>query len=166
MAGVCKIEITESETELKKRLGQEKTGSGKERLQLLYLLKTKQAKTVTEAAEMLGRNRVTVQDWLAKYRQGGLEKLLAKKVVSGRPRKIPLWAEKALEKRLQSNEGFNSYGEICQWLAEKLGIVANYKTVHQLVHYKLKATPKIARPKSREQSESRLDNFKKKLQIT
>jgi len=46
----------------------------------LYLLKTKKAKTVTEAAEMLGRNRVTVQDWLGKYRQGGLEKLLSKKV--------------------------------------------------------------------------------------
>ncbi|CCI35521.1 helix-turn-helix domain-containing protein [Microcystis aeruginosa] len=30
---------------------------------------------MTEAAEMIGRNRVTVQDWLGKYRQGGLEKL-------------------------------------------------------------------------------------------
>jgi predicted ArsR family transcriptional regulator len=53
MAGVYKIEISESEA-----------GSGKERIQVLYLLKTKKAKTVTEAAEMLGRNRVTVQDWL------------------------------------------------------------------------------------------------------
>ena len=165
MAGVCKIEITESETELKKRLSQEKTGSGKERLQLLYLLKTNKARTVTEAAGLLGRNRVTVQDWLAKYRQGGLEKLLAKKVGSGRPRKIPLWAEKALEKRLHSNQGFNSYGEICQWLSEDLG-VANYKTVHQLVFYKLKASPKIARPKSKEQSEERLESFKKTLQKT
>lgn len=32
MAGVCQIEITETETEFKKRLSQEKTGSGKERL--------------------------------------------------------------------------------------------------------------------------------------
>lgn len=124
----------------------------------MYLLKTKKAKTADEAAEMLGRNRVTVQDWLAKYRQGGLEKLLAKKVSSGRSRKISLWAEKALEKRLQSNEGFKSYGEICQWLAEELGIVVNYKTVHQLVHYKLKAAPKVAKPKSREQSGYGLDD--------
>jgi len=166
MAGVCKIEITESETELKKRLSQEKTGSGKERLQLLYLLKTKKARTVTEAAQLLGRNRVTVQDWLAKYRQGGLEKFLEKKVGGGRPRKIPLWAEKALEKKLHSNQGFNSYGEICQWLSEDLGVVANYKTVHQLVFYKLKASPKIARPKSKEQSEERLESFKKTLQKT
>jgi transposase len=52
----------------------------------LYLLKTKKAKTVTEAAEMLGRNRVTVEDWLGKYLQGGIEKLLSKKVSIGRPR--------------------------------------------------------------------------------
>ena len=38
MAGVCKIEIAETEEELKKLLSQHKTGSGKERLQLLYLL--------------------------------------------------------------------------------------------------------------------------------
>ena len=101
MAGVYKIEISESEAELKELLRQEKTGSGKERIQALYLLKTKKAKTVTEAAEMLGRNRVTVQDWLGKYRQGGLEKLLSKKVSTGRPRKVPQWAEKALEKRLK-----------------------------------------------------------------
>ena len=114
MAGVYKIEISESEAELKELLRQEKTGSGKERIQVLYLLKTKKAKTVTEAAEMLGRNRVTVQDWLGKYRQGGLEKLLSKKVSTGRPRKVPQWAEKALEKRLKEEEGFDSQVEICK----------------------------------------------------
>lgn len=161
MAGVYHIEIKESEEELKKLLRREKTGRGKERLQVLYLLKNKKAKTVKEAAELLGRNRVTVQDWLAKYRQGGLEKYLGKKVSTGRPRKIPQWAEKALEERLKSPERMNSYGEICQWLGEKLGIVAKYKTVHKLVYYKIKAAPKIARPQSREHSKERLDNFKK-----
>lgn len=161
MAGVSKIKISESEAELKELLRQEKTGSGKERIQVLYLLKTKKAKTVTEAAEMLGRNRVTVQDWLGKYRQGGLENLLSKKVSTGRPRKVPQWAEKALEKRLKENQGFDSYGEICEWLEKKIGIQAKYKTVHKLVYYRLKASPKIARPKSLEQSEKRLESFKK-----
>jgi transposase len=161
MAGVSKIEIRESEAELKELLGQEKTGSGKERIQVLYLLKTKKAKTVTEAAEIIGRNRVTVQDWLGKYHQGGLEKLLSKKVGTGRPRKVPQWAEKALEKRLKENQGFDSQVEICEWLEKKIGIEAKYKTVHKLVYYKLKASPKIARPKSLEQSEERLECFQK-----
>lgn len=116
---------------------------------------------MTETAKMLGRNRVTLQDWLTKYRQGGLDKLLSKKVSTGRKRKIPHWAEKALENRLKLEEGFNSYGEICQWLESNMGIVANYKTVHGLVYYRLKASPKIARSNSAEQSKERLDNFKK-----
>lgn len=161
MAGVSKIEISESEAELKELLRQEKTGSGKERIQVLYLLKTKKAKTVTEAAETIGRNRVTVQDWLGKYRQGGMGEILSKQVSTGRPRQVPQWAEKALEKRLKENQGFDSYGEICEWLEQKIGREAKYKTVHKLVYYKLKASPKIARPKSLEQSEERLDNFKK-----
>ena len=33
---------------------------------------------------------------------------------------------------------------------------------HKLVYYRLKASPKIARPKSLEQSEERLEDFKKK----
>ena len=114
MAVVYKIEISESEAELKELLRKEKTGSGKERIQVLYLLKTKKAKTVTEAAEMLGRNRVTVQDWLGQYRQGGFEKLLSKKVITGRPRKVPQWAEKALKTRLKEKEGFDNYEEICE----------------------------------------------------
>ncbi|MES1026469.1 helix-turn-helix domain-containing protein [Gloeocapsa sp. BRSZ] len=69
-------------------------------MQLLYLLKTSQAKTVQPAAKILSRNRVTVQEWLQRYRKGGLDQLLRQNKSSGRPRSIPKWAEKALEKRL------------------------------------------------------------------
>jgi transposase len=163
MVGVYKLDILESEAELHELLRQQKTVSGKERVQVLYALKTKKIKTVLEVAELIGRNRGTVQEWLAKYRSGGLEELLLKKVGGGRKRKIPQWAEKALEKKLENHEGMNSYGEICQWLEAKLGIKANYKTVHKLVYYRLKASPKVARPKSLEQSEVRLETFKKTL---
>lgn len=50
MAGVYKLDIQESENDLKQLLRQQKTASGKERIQLLYLLKTGQAKTVQAAA--------------------------------------------------------------------------------------------------------------------
>lgn len=161
MAGVYKLHIAESEADLKQLLKKQKIASGKERVQLLYLLKTQKANTVTQAAELIGRNRVTLQEWLAKYRQGGLLELLSHKARTGRPRTIPHWAEKALEKKLQENVGMNSYGEICQWLEEKLGIEAQYKTVHKLVYYRLKASPKVARPQSLEQSEEKLKAFKK-----
>ena len=71
MAGIYKLEIQESEADLKQLLREQKVAFAKERVQLLYLLKTRQAKTVQQAAKMVGRNRVTVQEWLQRYRQGG-----------------------------------------------------------------------------------------------
>ncbi len=68
MVGVCKIKIEESEDELRKLLRQQKTASGKEQVQLLYLLKSEQVESVTEAARVMGRNRVTLERWLGKYR--------------------------------------------------------------------------------------------------
>lgn len=161
MAGVYKLEIAESEAELRTLLRKQKTALGKERVQLLYLLKSKQAKTIQAAAQMLGRHRVTIQEWLRHYREGGLEAMLNKKPKSGRPRKIPQWAEKALNKRLQEPESFKNYGEITKWLEEELGISANYKTVHQLVHYRLKASLKVARPESVNQISEKVEDFKK-----
>ena len=46
MSGVVKIDIIESVEVLKTLLAAQKTASGKERVQALYLLKTKQVETV------------------------------------------------------------------------------------------------------------------------
>jgi transposase len=161
MAGVYKLEIQESETDLKQLLKQQKSASAKERVQLLYLFKTKQAKTVQAAASLLGRNRVTLQEWMGLYRKGGIEQLLKRHPPSGRPRAIPGWAERALETQLQQPEGFDSYGEICQWLKTNLGITAKYTTVYKHVHDRLGASPKVARPQSQLQSEVAKQAYKK-----
>jgi transposase len=163
MAGVYKLDITESEQDLKSLLRNQKTASAKERMQLLYLLKSGQAKTVDCAACLLGRHRVTVQKWLKLYRNGGLAGLLERKSPPGRKHSISDWAQNALSKRLEQPEGFNSYGEICQWLETQLGISAPYKTVHQLVHYRLGASPKVARPQSVDNTDERVETYKKTL---
>lgn len=161
MAGIYKLEILERQEDLKQMLKQQKTAFAKERIQLLYLLKTKQAKTVQEAAALLGRNRVTLQEWLRCYREGGLVRLLEKKKPSGRPRSIPRWAEIALEKRLQQAQGFSGYQAITDWLKSELGICAAYKTVHKLVYYRLQSSPKVPRPVSNQQPQERMEAYKK-----
>lgn len=163
MAGIYKLEIRESAEDLKQLLRQQKVVSSKERIQLLYLLKTEQAKTVQDAGRLLGRHRVTLQQWLRRYRERGLDGLLERKTRSGRPRAIPQWAEVALQKRLRSRQGFDGYQEICDWLKTQLGIEGKYKTVHQLVHYRLQSSPKIPRPVSMEQSSERMEAYKKTL---
>lgn len=161
MTGVYRLEIKESLDELKRLLRVQTTGADKERVQWLYLLKSEQAKTMEQVAQMLGRHRVTVQKWAKKYREGGLEELLNQKPRTGRPTQLPHWAEKALEKRLQQEDGFNTYHEIGEWLEENLGITATYKTVHHWVHYRLKAAPKVVRPQSSKQDKERLETYKK-----
>lgn len=163
MAGVYKITISESEAELKKLLITQKTGVNKERIQLLYLLKTEQVATVTAAAKIIGRNRVTAQDWMSKYRAGGIKRLLARKTSSGRPKIVPNWAEKTLAKQLEENKGFNSYQEIQEWLSINLGMEVKYKTLYKLVHDRLKASPKVARPVSKLQSSAQKEAYKKTL---
>jgi transposase len=85
MSGIVKIEISESVEVLKNLLAAQKTAFGKERVQALYLLKTKQVETVQHLAAILGRNRVTVQRWLRSYRSGGLSQLLSQHKSPGRP---------------------------------------------------------------------------------
>ena len=46
MSGVCKVEISESAEALKQLLRGQKSASDQERVQLLYLLKSEQAKSV------------------------------------------------------------------------------------------------------------------------
>lgn len=163
MSGVCKVDITESSKTLKTLLAQQKTASGKERVQALYLLKTKQVETVQHLAVVMGRDRITVQRWLRLYRQGGLNALLEVKQSKGRPKIIPDWAIEQLQQELKVPEGFESYGEVQTWLKAVLGIEANYSVVYKLVRYKLQAKLKVPRPCSWEQDPKAIETFKKKL---
>lgn len=56
-----KLKIKESEEELYKMLSEQKTASGKERVQALYLLKSKQVKSIAELFKILARKRITLQ---------------------------------------------------------------------------------------------------------
>jgi len=54
----------------------------------------------------------------------------------------------------------SSYEEVRLWLAAELGIQVKYDVVHNLVHEKLKADKKVARPKAESKSQA-VENFKK-----
>jgi hypothetical protein len=101
------------------------------------------------------------------YREGGVEAMLKIKKSPGGVRVIPGWAEAALAKRLQEPEhGFASYGAVQQWLAETLGVEAEYHAVYQMTRYRLKAKLKVARPQNSKQDSEQRETFKKNLQTT
>ena len=118
-------------------------------------------------AQAVGKHRNTVQTWLSMYRDGGLEAMLEVKKSRGRVRVIPQWAEEALGKRLQEpNHGFQSYGAVQQWLAQTLGVEAQYHAVYQMTHYRLQAKLKVARPQNCRQDLQQREAFKQTLQTT
>lgn len=133
MVGVTSIVVKESLDELVQQLQNVEKPTDKERLQVLYWLKQENSPSIGAIAKALGKHRNTVGRWLWQYRAGGINAMLERKLATGGARKIPQWAETALAKRLQDpNHGFAGYGAIQQWLAEELGIEAQYHAVYQM----------------------------------
>ncbi len=135
MSGVLKIEIIESEESLKKLLISQTIGKKRERIQILYLIKTHQAETVGHLATLTGRHRVTISSWLSQYRKGGLDSLLEIGKSPGRTPLILTEVKERLNQELLDPEGFDSYQEIQQWLWSIHDVEASYWTVHKTVRY-------------------------------
>ncbi|MBW4628526.1 MAG: helix-turn-helix domain-containing protein [Brasilonema octagenarum HA4186-MV1] len=71
------------------------------------MFKTGQLKTIKDIAVAIGSHRVTVQNWLHKYRQAGILRLLEVRHGGGRQKIIPPEAIAVLEERLKDPK--NSY---------------------------------------------------------
>ena len=161
MSRPFKIEIAESEEELKKRLQTADEGTHKEKLLLLWWLKSGQVHEQQEIGKRLAKDTSTVTRWLQKYRSGGLDELLEMKKAPGAKRKIHDVALAALEEELKTGKGFSSYGAIVEWLKLKHGLDIEYGTVYAWVRYRLGAKLKVPRPQSHKQDEKLVSEFKK-----
>lgn len=161
MARPFKLEISESVEYLSKSLKKARTAFEKERLQMLWWLKTEQVMQHQELSRKLGRDGSTVTRWLQKYRLGGLGKLLEVKAPPGATRKLTPEMRYRLVEKLQSPTGFSSYGKIVEWLDQEFNVQVKYKTVYRLVRYELKAKLKVPRPVSKDQDEFAVSLFKK-----
>ena len=101
MSRPFQIEIPESQEELEKALKHATSGSSKERLQMLYWLKSGQVTSRRSLAERLGRDQATITRWLRKYKDGGRSSLLE---VKHAPGSVPIVRGEALEQVKQRLE--------------------------------------------------------------
>ena len=101
--------IKETVGEIKEMLRREKEVKKRERIEVLWLLKTGQAENMIKASEQIGRGYWTVKKWMREYRKGGLEKMMVVGHGGGKPPSIPKEVQEQLEKRLKQREGFSSY---------------------------------------------------------
>lgn len=158
------VSVSESLEQLEKSLHKARTASQKERLQMLVWLKQGVVSSRNELAARCNRNIATITRWLARYKQGGLKALLATRHAPGATRKIQGEALEKLKARLAQPEGFGSYGEIQQWLAQTCQLTVEYGTLYRVVRYELKAKLKVPRPRALSQDPQKLNAFQKKLQ--
>lgn len=138
--------IVESATELKQWLQHERNGHKKSRIQMLYLLASKQAQTRQDVAHLLGVSRNTVGRWLARYQSGGLTTLLDIYVPPGKRPSLAPDVLMSIEQALQRPTGFSSYEELRQWVERTHHVQVKYKTLYTLVRSRFKAKLKVARP--------------------
>jgi transposase len=141
-------EITESTERLERLVRKEKDAQIQRRFHMLLLMKTGEAKSRSGAARYLGVHRHTIADWLQLYEEGGIEKIQEIEDPGPDPgqQSIPSDVMDELEDRLSEPEGFGSYTEIQQWLAQEHGVEICYSTLHGIVRYEIGAKPKVPRP--------------------
>ena len=138
--------IKETADELNRLQKQERHPLKQKRLHALYLLASGQATERQHVARLLGVSRNTVGHWLDSYAEGGLTAMLTVKPLPGRVPALNEAQVTQLREALARPEGFGSYGEVQHWIASELGVTMKYNAVYNLVHDKLGARPKVARP--------------------
>ena len=159
-------EIQESISELKEMLRTEKRARQRQRLQMLYLIKSGQATSRKAAAKMLAVNRMTTGHWVQTYEKAGLSGLLSIKTKPNRKLSIPPCILHVLKHELEKPEGFSSYKAIQVWLDEKFTLSIPYKTVHGIVRYRLKAKLKVGRKSHVKKDQQKVDEFRSNISQT
>lgn len=138
--------IHESADELKQLLARERQPTKHQRLHALYLLASGQVRFRSQVAHLLGVDRNTIARWLDQYAQGGLPALLQIYVPAGKRKPLTPAQLTQLEQQLATPQGFGSYDEARQWIADTFGVTLSYNATHKLLRYKLGAKLKVARP--------------------
>lgn len=119
-----------------------------QRVRMLWLIATNQAKTRLELGELLGTRPMTVGKWLTRYQETGLEGLLSDQTTGIPVGTVYFMSEdalKALEQQLYG-EGFDSYVHAQRWLKETLDVEVEYDSLRQLIKRRFGGKLKVPRP--------------------
>jgi transposase len=139
--------IHESAEELHQRMKNEKDVKKRPRRHALYLVVSGQAQHRKDVAPLLGVHRHSVAAWFDAYAEGGVDQALRYHVPTPPVhRRMTDTALTALQDKLKEPHGFAGYAQIRVWWAEEHQVNLSYSSVHALVRYQLRATPKRPRP--------------------
>lgn len=122
--------LTDSqEAQLRRLLCHAADPRARERARFAILAKKGQH-TLEEIAELVGRARATIQNWLSKFKSGGVSGLLERHNPPGSNSPIASPAVRAeLEAGLEARR-WRSAGQVATWLREAHGIRRSRKSVY------------------------------------
>jgi transposase len=153
------IEWQEDEATLKRRYLAEKDPQNRSRLQALWQLR--RGRTTAEVADLVGKHPRTIQDWIAWYRQGGLEEVLGHRHGGHGGKESRLTGE-----QLEGLDAAASAGQVhsiqdgVQWAQEQYGVTYTYWGMRG-VFARLDLRKKVPRPRNPKASAEQQEAWKK-----
>lgn len=146
MGKKANLEILETENELKKLISKQIKQKNKDRIKSLLYIKSKKCETREELSKLLGYHIRTMERWLAKYKEGGIEMMLIPDMLDRESKIVTPEIHKGLSRRLNDPEiGFSSYVEAQQWVQEEFGVKMTYHWLREYMVNKFKT--KIKQPR-------------------
>ena len=131
-----------------------------QQLTAFILIKSEHYNTLGEVSSHLGIHYVTLNRWLKRYKEVGLEQLLLP-ITRNKPSKvITPEIHSALESRLyQSDNPFSGYVEVQQWLWDTYGVKIGYKWLWAYMRTKMNSRPKVPRKTNIKKERDAEDSF-------
>ena len=121
----------------------------------------RRGRTTTAVAEMVGKHPRTIQDWIAWYRQGGLEEVLRRRHGGHGGKAARLTAEQLGElKALVSAGQLHGIQDGVRWAQEQHGVPYTYWGMRS-VFERLKLRKKVPRPRNPKASAEQQEAWKK-----
>lgn len=148
----------EDEAALKTAYQSEHDAAIKPRLHLLWLVR--QGHLVSQAAPLIGVHYRTAQEWIAWYKQGGLDHVRSRKRGGrGRQPRLNTDQKEALCAKARS-EGFVSVKDGLRFVQEQFGLTYTQSGMNK-VFSALSLRKKVPRPRNAKASQEVQENFKK-----
>ena len=129
------------------------------RLHALWLLR--QGQSLRQTSSALGVHYVTLQQWVAWYRQGGVEEVRRHRRANPQGRPSLLTNDQKEVLRDQAAQGnFHTAQEAQQWVQQRFGVAYSLKGIYTLLH-RLRVHPKVPRPQAVQASPQAQEEWKK-----
>jgi transposase len=137
----------------------ERAGAIRPRLHALWLLRDEQP--LRQVAALLDVHHVTVQDWVAWYRQGGVAEVRRHKLGGGQGRACFLDAAQPQQPEEQAKTGtFRTAGDVQAWIAQPFAVDYSRGGIYNLLA-RLRWKPKVTRPQATTTSAETQEQWKK-----